>query len=91
MPRQRTYCTLLYICFLKGLSRFWLRNAWPRSGAEAPQMSYDSEQFKYDQGNIQPIFLIGQIDVFVLDGYRIDGVLEWFDYRNAFEGIEFRL
>ena len=34
---------------------------------------------------------VGHLDVFILHGYRIDGILERFDNRNHIEGIEFRL
>jgi len=35
--------------------------------------------------------LIGQVDVFILDGYRIDRILEWFEHWNGIKGIKLRL
>jgi hypothetical protein len=46
---------------------------------------------KPTEGIYDQFFSIGHIDVSILNGQMINGVLEWFDYRNTIEGIELRL
>ena len=42
-------------------------------------------------GEIGVIPSICHVDVLILDGHSIDGVLKWLEYWNAIKGVEFRL